>query len=92
MVGTDRAGGWGHTKHTSVTPETRVSHPGNKSTLVNIGERPWFWLNLNKDAVSDVTVNVFCIKRDHETTAVNPKHNHKCVIMLESLQVDILLS
>lgn len=38
---------------------------GNKSIMVKVGERSWFWLNVNKQVVSEVTVNFLCIKPDH---------------------------
>lgn len=45
----------------------------NKKTLVKVRERSRFWLNVNKHFASEVTVNVFSMKPDHDLSLTSTR-------------------
>jgi len=55
-----------HQRPGFVTRVPSVVSLGNKSTLVEICKRLWFWLNSNKHTVSEVTVIFSCIKPEQK--------------------------
>lgn len=85
----------GRTKHTT---RDRGSDPesclglglGIKRAVVR--ERRWFWCNVNKHAVSEVTVNFFCTKPDYDLFLTLTKRRERLkTTNKKSVQVDVSL-